>query len=40
MLAEDDGSLSPRVRQLMSELRAEWRELDAKIEAFNASLSN
>lgn len=35
MLAEDDEALSPRVRQLTSELRAEWRELDAKIEALN-----
>ena len=27
--------MSPRVRQLVSELRAEWRGLDAKIEALN-----
>ncbi len=35
MLAEDDEALSPRVRQLISELRAEWRELDVKIEVLN-----
>jgi transposase len=35
MLAEDDGTLSPRLRQLVGQLRAEWRELDAKIEALN-----
>lgn len=26
MLTEDDGTLSPRVCQLVSELRAEWRD--------------
>src|SRR3546814_17260430 len=35
MLADDDSTLSPRMRQLVSELRTEWRELDAKIEAIN-----
>jgi len=35
MLADDDSTLSPRIRQLAGELRAEWRELDAKIEAIN-----
>ena len=35
MLAEGDGMLSSRLRQLIGELRAEWRDLDAKIEALN-----
>lgn len=35
MLAGEDTTLSPRLRQLMGELRAEWRELDARIEALN-----
>ncbi len=35
MLAEEDTTLSPRMRQLVGELRAEWRELDAKIEVLN-----
>lgn len=35
MLAGDDASLSPRVRHLVGELRAEWKELDAKIDALN-----
>lgn len=36
MLADDDRVLSPRVRQLAREMRAEWRELDTKIEALNS----
>ncbi|MFC5423570.1 IS110 family transposase [Bosea eneae] len=35
LLAEDDGLLSPRVRQLVGELCVEWKELDAKITALN-----
>jgi transposase len=35
MLADGDETLSPRVRKLASEMRAEWRELDRKIEALN-----
>ena len=35
MLAGDDAPLSPRVRHLVGELRGEWKELDAKIEALN-----
>jgi transposase len=35
MLVEDDGALSPRVRQLVGKLRTEWKDLDAKIEALN-----
>lgn len=35
MLADEDTTLSPRLRQLVGELRAEWRELDARVEALN-----
>jgi transposase len=35
MLGADEEALSPRMRQLVSELRGEWRELDAKIQALN-----
>jgi transposase len=35
VLAGDGAPLSPRVRHLVGELRAEWRELDAKIDALN-----
>jgi transposase len=35
MLADEDTTLSQRLRQLAGELRAEWRELDAKIERLN-----
>lgn len=35
MLADTNETLSPRVRQLAREMRAEWRELDTKIEALN-----
>jgi len=35
MLATEDTTLSPRLRRLVGELRAEWRELDARIEALN-----
>jgi transposase len=35
MLADEDATLSPRLRQLVGELRAEWRELDGRIEALN-----
>ncbi len=33
MLVDGDQTLSPRIRQLASDLRAEWKELDAKIAA-------
>jgi transposase len=36
LLADDDGTLSSRVRQLVGELRAEWQELDARIETMNS----
>lgn len=35
MLADEETTLSPRLRQLVSELRTEWRELDNRIEALN-----
>ena len=35
MLADEDMTLSPRLRQLVGELRTEWRDLDARIEALN-----
>jgi len=34
-LAEGDDTLSPRMSRLIAELRAEWKELDTKIEALN-----
>jgi len=36
LLTEEGATLSPRVRRLVGELRAEWRDLDTKIEALNA----
>lgn len=36
LLAEADEILSPRIRNLVIELRGEWRVLDEKIEALNA----
>ena len=38
MLSEGDETLSPRMRQLIDGLRAEWKELDAKIGALNDEL--
>src|SRR3546814_172200 len=35
MMADDDSPLSPRMRQLVSELRTEWREFAAKLGATN-----
>ena len=35
MLAGADVGLSPRMRRLIGELRAEWKELDEKIESLN-----
>ena len=35
MLADEDTTLSPRLLQLVGELRTEWRDLDARIEALN-----
>lgn len=39
ILADADNGLSPRTRQLIEDMRAEWRELDTRIEAFNAELT-
>ena len=35
LLAEEEGQLSPRIRLLIEDLRAEWRELDRRITAFD-----
>jgi transposase len=35
MLAEGEVPLSPRVRQLVDDMRAQWAELDRRIEAFD-----
>jgi transposase len=35
LLAQGDGTLSPRMSRLIAELRAEWKVLDTKIEALN-----
>lgn len=35
LLGEDKAQLSPRVRLLVEDLRAEWRELDRRISAFD-----
>lgn len=35
MLADEKTTLSPRLRQLLDELRAEWHGLDARIDALN-----
>src|SRR5919202_2717465 len=32
---ESDAALSPRIRQLIEDMRAEWRELDRRIAAFD-----
>lgn len=38
ILSSDDSGLSPRVRQLIAELRAEWCELDERIDALDTEL--
>ena len=35
LIADEESTLSSRVRQLVGELRMEWQELDTKIEALN-----
>jgi transposase len=37
---EDDERLSPRIRLLVEDLRAEWRSLDERIAAFDAEFVN
>ena len=39
LLAGNEASLSPRTRLLIEDQRAEWRELDRRIEAFDDELS-
>ncbi len=36
---ESDASLRPRVRQLIDDMRAEWRELDRRIAAFDSEFT-
>lgn len=39
ILADEPTGLSPRVRHLIEDMRAEWCELDARIDAFNTELT-
>lgn len=39
ILADEGNGLSPRIRHLIADLRAEWRELDKRIEELDAELS-
>lgn len=39
ILADEQTGLSPRVRLLIEDLRTEWRDLDARIEALDAELT-
>ena len=38
ILADETNGLSPRMRRLIEDMRTEWRELDRRIEAFDAEL--
>ncbi len=39
ILTDEQNGLSPRVRHLIEDMRAEWRELDTRIEEFTAELT-
>lgn len=39
ILAEEQNGVSPRVRHLIEDMRAEWRDLDTRIEALDAELT-
>jgi transposase len=39
MLADPEVALSPRLRELVTEIRAEWRDLDRRIDALNAEFT-
>ena len=39
ILSDEQAGLSPRVRQLIEDMRAEWHGLDARIGAFDAELT-
>jgi transposase len=39
ILADEQARLSPRLHHLIEDMRAEWRELDARIGAFDAELT-
>ncbi len=38
IVAEEANGLSPRIRSLLEDMRAEWRDLDARIKAFDTEL--
>ncbi|HZA93969.1 MAG TPA: IS110 family transposase [Gemmatimonadales bacterium] len=38
ILADETNDLSPRMRRLIEDMRAEWRELDRRIDAFDIEL--
>lgn len=39
ILGDEQSGLSPRVRCLIEEMRAEWHDLDARVDAFDAELT-
>lgn len=39
IVSDDSNGLSPRMRRLIEDMRTEWRELDRRIEAFDAELT-
>ncbi len=39
ILADEPAGLSPRVRQLIEDMRSEWHDLDIRIDAFDAELT-
>lgn len=39
IVADDGNGLSPRMRRLIEDMRTEWRDLDRRIEAFDAELT-
>jgi transposase len=39
ILADERSGLSPRIRYLIEDLRAEWRDLDGRIDAFDAEFT-
>ena len=39
ILADEQNGLSPRIRHLIEDMRAEWRQLDTRIDTFNAELA-
>lgn len=39
MRADPEAALSPRLRELVTEIRAEWRDLDRRIDALTAEFT-